>query len=98
VQTGTIAFASIQGGPHEYIYVVNTDGSGLTEITHGSTYGDILPAWSPDGTRIAFVRIAPSGNKDIYVVSVDGTNLVRLTTAPSFEGTQPGPRTVGQSR
>ena len=76
---------------------MNTDGSGLTALTHGSTFGDILPAWSPDGEKIAFVRIAPIGNKDIYVVNADGTNVVRLTTAPSFEGTpawSPDGRTI----
>jgi len=50
---------------------------------------DVLPAFSPDGRRIAFVANS-DGNPEIYVVNADGTGLVRLThtraaeTAPEF--------------
>jgi Tol biopolymer transport system component len=35
------------------LYVVNSDGSGLTRISRGR-HQDSGPSWSPDGTRIAF--------------------------------------------
>ena len=38
-----------------HIYVVDTDGSGNTQITKGAVF-DESPAWSPDGTRLAFAR------------------------------------------
>ena len=39
---------------------------------------DLLPAWSPDGTRIAFVSLR-DGNAEIYQLEQDGSNLRRLT-------------------
>ena len=49
---GQIAFArGTQGNRH--IFVVNAEGSGLTQLTTGSqTDGE--PAWSPDGKKIVF--------------------------------------------
>src|SRR5205085_1473449 len=35
------------------IYVINVDGTGLTQLTTDPT-DDSSPAWSPDGTKIAF--------------------------------------------
>jgi TolB protein len=39
--------------PSGEIYVVGTDGTGLTRLT-ASTADDEHPTWSPDGSRIAF--------------------------------------------
>ena len=43
---------------------------------------DILPAWSPDGTKIAFTsnREGAQGY-DIFVMNADGTGLVNLTNS-----------------
>jgi TolB protein len=39
-----------------------------------------LPAWSPDGRRVAFVSTRHGeGNSEIYVMNADGSNPVRLT-------------------
>jgi Tol biopolymer transport system component len=48
-----------------------------------SEYGNIDPAWSPDGSRVAFVSNR-SGNSEIWVVGIDGTDLHQLTNAQSY--------------
>jgi Tol biopolymer transport system component len=65
--------------------------SGRQEIWMGSHSGaelqrwsppgvdDGMPAFSPDGQRMAFVRKTPQGGSDIWVANLDGTGLVNLT-------------------
>ncbi len=60
------------------IYVINTDGSNEINLTNHPAR-DSLPAWSPDGTRIAFVSDRDSKH-EIYVVNADGSNLKKLTS------------------
>jgi TolB protein len=50
-----------------YIYVVNSDGSGLQRLTEGGG-GDVSPRWSPDGAQIAFSR---SGT--LMLMNADGS-------------------------
>ena len=50
----------------------------LTKARHGQ---NSLPAWSPDGTRIAFTSTR-DGNSEIYVMNRDGSNVRRLTNHP----------------
>jgi Tol biopolymer transport system component len=61
------------------LYVVNADGSDLTQITHdGRGYG--LPRWSPDGSHIL---VATAGKHNTLVIATmrsDGTDLKLLTT------------------
>ena len=47
---------------------------------------ELLPVFSPDGTRLAFMS-ARDGNPEIYVINVDGSNLRRLTNHPAGDGT-----------
>ena len=47
--TGRIAF-SAGPHPHEDVYIVNTDGSGLSRLTDDPA-ADFDPSWSPDGRR-----------------------------------------------
>ena len=56
---------------------MNADGTGQTRLTTNSAH-DSVPAWSPDGTKIAFASNR-DGNYEIYVMNADGTGQTRLT-------------------
>ena len=82
-----IVFESDRDGNTE-IYVMNTDGSNETRLTHNDAQ-DISPSWSPDGSKIAFSSDR-DGNAEIYVMMADGSKQQRLTntlagdSAPSW--------------
>jgi Tol biopolymer transport system component len=79
---GRIVFTSYRSGGGD-IYVMNTDGSGVTQLTNDPAE-DREPAWSPDGSRIAFVSYR-GGSADIWVMKADGSGLTDLTTDLSFD-------------
>lgn len=80
-----IAFVSWYDGDQN-IYLMNTDGSNVTQLTSDPfryfyifpDADDKHPAWSPDGERIAFVS-GRDARSDIYVMDTNGRNVVRLT-------------------
>jgi Tol biopolymer transport system component len=83
-----IAFRSGRTSAAE-IYVVNADGTGLTQLTFNSVK-DYAPAWSPDGSTIAFAsnRNDPDPatcvglwgcNIDIFVMPATGGSPVQVT-------------------
>lgn len=58
------------------LYVLNTDGSGLRQLTlEPATYEN--PAWSTDGEWIAFERRTDAGWA-LYIIRPDGTELTRI--------------------
>jgi Tol biopolymer transport system component len=75
-----IAFASTRDGNFE-IYAMDADGSNPTRLTNNAA-ADQLPAFSPDGKRIAFSSTRDGGDYDIYVMNSDGSNVQQLTTSP----------------
>src|SRR6266566_2295984 len=76
--SGRIAFVSTRDG-HYNIYVMNADGSGVTQLTTATTsFGSQAPAWC--GTRIAYMTDEDySPYPDVYVVNEDGSGETRLT-------------------
>lgn len=74
---GRIAFEADQAPLSEYanseIYVINTDGSGLTNLSH-NLGGDYRPVWSPDGSRIAYV-----GSGRLWVMNADGSDQAQMS-------------------
>jgi Tol biopolymer transport system component len=82
-----IAFESDRSGNWD-IWVINVDGSGLTNLTQSPDDDERFPAWSPNGQRMAFTS-KRSGNWDVWSFSVDealqggGAQPVNLTNAPA---------------
>lgn len=81
-----IAYTSYRRGYPDiyvsYIYQGKMDQpAGGTETIH-----NFLPAFSPDGSRIAFMTNR-DGNMEIYSVSRDGSNLRRVTSHPGNDST-----------
>ena len=77
----TIAFASDRSGAFN-IFTMSIDGSGVTQLTHDAAPDfSTLPAWSPDGSKIAFAsnRNRSSTGLDIWVMNADGSSPTRLT-------------------
>jgi Tol biopolymer transport system component len=73
-----VAFLSDSGG-HANLWVVNTGGGGLRQITHerDPNVAVGVPLWSPGGQTIAFV--SSRGNQGwtfgVWLVDSDGSNL-----------------------
>ena len=99
--------AAAGGNPANFeVFVVNADGTGLTNLTNNpgsATVGssDSQPSWSPDGTKIAF-QSNRLGNPDIWVMNADGSGARPLTADSYAEESVPeyspdGQRIVFQS-
>ena len=73
-----IAFVSPESGNDE-IYVINIDGTGLTQLTHNEWEWDKYPAWSPDGQQIVFWSNRDTRRKQIWVMNADGSNARNLS-------------------
>jgi Tol biopolymer transport system component len=76
-----IVFMSSRDGDRE-IFLMNPDGSGLTNLTDNSRRDD-GPSWSPDGNRIAFSSDR-SGAREIWLMEADGTQPTKLTDSRSL--------------
>jgi Tol biopolymer transport system component len=71
-----LAYAS--GGD---IYFLAADGSSTRSVTTGRYAHADLPAWSPDGARLAF-ESDQAGQFDVYVIDTAGTTVNLLTPGP----------------
>src|SRR5215208_2229765 len=77
---GRIAFTR-DAGANEEIWSSAPDGGDQRRLTSNG-WGDRMPAFSPDGTKIAFVSLENgTANPEIYVMDSDGTDPTRLTTS-----------------
>ncbi len=81
-----IAYSTWENGGEINIFVINADGSGLTQLT-GKCGENDYPSWSPDGEMIIFASNR-EGVKKLYVMSSAGENQRRLLQL-SGEETQP---------
>lgn len=89
---GQIAFASSSPGIPQ-IYLVNLDGSGLTQLTNVEG-GACQPDWSPDGKQIVFISPCPARadftetlykDASLYVMNADGSDIQPLNAGTAFD-------------
>jgi Tol biopolymer transport system component len=80
---------SATGCYYRCIFVMNSDGSGVTQVTSfpsspfSESRYDNNPRWSPDGQWLVFVRWNQNTSPpqwDVYKVRPDGSGLTALTT------------------
>jgi Tol biopolymer transport system component len=81
-KNGMIAFSA---GVDEVgqIWVMNADGTGLQQLTHGELDSKD-PAWSPGGTEIVYTYGTGADDK-IWVMNADGSNPHALTSGVSTD-------------
>jgi TolB protein len=76
-----IAFISDISGYKE-VYTIDYDGYNLKRLTRNRSIA-LLPAWSPDGKRIAYTSYH-ADNPDLYFINLDGGHQVPASTFPGL--------------
>jgi Tol biopolymer transport system component/serine/threonine protein kinase len=89
---GRIAF-SAASGPHEDLFVMNSDGSQIEQLTDDAP-PDRAPVWSSDGTSIYFYS-ERDGRYEIYSIRPDGGGLTQVTHQSAQGLTLPRPSPDG---
>lgn len=83
-RSGTkIVFASTMHRPTADLYMKSVDGKTITQLT-ADPADDVMPAITPDGTRIAFTSNR-AGNWDIYTMSIGGGQVTQVTSDSDAE-------------
>jgi Tol biopolymer transport system component len=72
-----------QGGANYDLFVMNTDGSGVANLTTSpedvtTGFGQSYAQWSPDGSMIAY-----DGDDGLYVMNADGSDQRKLAYGAS---------------
>ena len=63
------------------LYVINTDGTGIRNISNSNEDED-SPSWSPDSKRIVY-SADKGGKSNIYIINADGSNKRKITDSGS---------------
>ena len=62
---------------------MNADGTNPVNVSNNSAT-DWMPAWSPDGSRLAFIA-GRDADFELYTMNADGSGQTRLTTHPGSD-------------
>mgnify|MGYP001390421271 CR=1 FL=1 len=77
--TGKIAFINNSGtGDYSHVYIMNANGSELTDVTPRNLRLIENLFWSPDGQHIAFDALQDNTTQ-IFKMKTDGSSLMQLT-------------------
>lgn len=78
-----LVYASTRHRETADLYLKRIDGAAVTQLT-ADPANDVMPAFSPDGRRIAFASDR-AGNWDIYIIDITGGQPVQVTNSPAHE-------------
>jgi Tol biopolymer transport system component len=83
---------AVRGGANYDVYVMNADGSGVTNLTTSpadvaSWFSQLDPKWSPDGTNIAY-----DGDDGLYVMNADGSDQTKVAAGQDASWSPDGTR------
>ncbi|MBI4480114.1 MAG: PD40 domain-containing protein, partial [Acidobacteria bacterium] len=70
------------------LFLINLDGTALTNVTNSPTLSALEPSFAPDGQRLAFRAVdttASAPNNDIYVCRLTAPGPVLSISPPSLE-------------
>ena len=71
-------------GSSEGLFVVNTNGTGIKQITPADFDLSSFGSWSPQGNDIVFSRhVTPDVHSSIWVIHADGTGLHEINVQPA---------------
>jgi len=75
-----IAFWSGIEGQYGQVWVINSDGTGSTQLTEDPTHrNNDDPSWSPDGKQILFATGRSGVGVELWIMDADGSNERRLS-------------------
>jgi Tol biopolymer transport system component len=91
-----IAFFSATGGPGGGIFMMNANGSGVTQLVSNEFvnpgWGDYdveLPSWSPDGRSIAFVRANYEDPWTVHIIDLATSQISLVNVGVSVSDSRP---------
>ena len=88
---GKIAYSRVPpgagAGVSDDIYTIDWEGGEPARLTT-DTAADLLPAWSPDGRRLAWMRSSSGQPSELWVMNADGSEKRKLP-ADGISGGQP---------
>jgi len=77
--SGKIVFSSNEFGSTTDIFLIDVDGSNLTNLTNTPNTQEEYPMYSPDGSKIAYIS-GVGRQSNIYLMDADGGNQTKLTS------------------
>jgi len=80
---GKITFEADYNGNYD-IYIMNQDGSDLTNLTNSPATDDLRPRFSPDGQKMFFTRKYSNGLYRSFIMNIDGSNVQEIPMLPNM--------------
>ena len=100
MQNGLIALQIWDKNGKLQVFIENSDGTGLTQLTFDMENG--RPSWSPDGKKIAYVLmtkpLSEGGGFEAWIMDADGSNKKLLAKGHGVDSWSPDGKKIAYSQ